>query len=369
MSRYVQRKFYWTTSGLTAFLLLILLSFSFVVNSEDPFLPGGGDVPDTGDVGPVGSVDNGSTVTDSSILIPLKNASFEQGSDTPLGWTPLHLPPDQYLWDGAVASLGSRSLSILGTRYFYGRWESEAVDVSKGGYNWYSLSSDVKTASNDGEVYLCLAWFNTQGEMIATSDSQMVSFGDNDWHSVEVNALPPEDAKTFSVWCISNHNSGVAWFDNIKLKLTQFQAQGKVSYDQFLVEYPTSVFVISALTMPVRSLMTEAKWIRESGFYDPGEQLKASKLYAEAAGIVLNESVLKRVTTSSDGDFNAEKNRFEALIDEALWEAAKAANNGDAPAEAQSYLSEIAKRRGVGSIGSVLETLTEEFDTEGGVTD
>ena len=383
MSRYVTRRFYFTTSGLTAFLLLILLFISLAVDSEDPFPPGGGDAPDTGDVG---SVNDGIAIADSSVAVELANSSFEQGRDAPVGWTPLIESIDGiYLWGTDVVKSGKRSLGIFGTLYNYGRWSSKAINVSwalnpsggddalgvqsHAGYSWYSLTGDIKTEENTGEVYLAIAWFDPQGVMITTSDSLMLPLGDNDWQSVTVDALPPEGATTFRVWCISNHNSGFTWFDNLKVQLTQLPAQGKATYEQFLVEYPAHHLAIAAHTMGVLSLMTEAKWIREAGFYDPQEQLRASKLYAEAAGIARNDSVLTQATTGVETDLVEAKEAFESLIDTALWSAAIAASKGDDTDKARQYLSKIVERSRDPDATATAKTWIEDIDAVGKVND
>ncbi|MXZ44667.1 MAG: hypothetical protein F4Z01_06820 [Gammaproteobacteria bacterium] len=382
MSKRTARLLWLTPTGLTVLLLLILFSFTFADNGLDGL---GGDLPslddgddgslptiddgDTGVTGPVGSVDDGAPVSDSS-LIPLKNASFEQGSDSPVGWRPLVESLDgSYLWDTEVASSGSRSLFIGSTRYAYGRWSSDAVDVQKGGYNWYTLTGDVKTDQNTGEVYLAIAWFDEKGAMLTSSDSLMLAFGDLDWQSVRVTALPPAGAVTFSVWCISNHNAGFAWFDNLELRLTQLPARGKASYAQFLVEHPSHPLVLEAHSMRVGSLMTAAKWIREDGFYDPKAQLKASQLYAEAASVGRLDGVLQGGVTVSGGDFSEEKGAFEDLIDEALLSAGIAATRADDPTAARGYLSKVVERNRDETVTESASEFIEAIFEEGNVND
>lgn len=346
MSRYAQPLFY-----LTALLLLILLALSFADNGLDgegvslPSLDGGVGGLDDGSVGSVGSVDDGSVSSvDTIVDVELLNSSFEQGTESPLNWTPLTIPPYQYLWDSDVAAVGRRSLSIHSTDYFYGRWESDVIAVEPSGFSWYTLTGLVKTASNTGEVYLAIAWFDKDGVLLTTSDSNMLPLGDNDWQSVTVNALPPAGTKTVSVWCISNHNEGYAWFDNIALQLTQLPAQGKAEYARFLEQYPAHRFVLDALYMQVRSLMTDAKWIRESGYYDPQAQLRASKLYAEAARIAFNDNALQSAVTVTGGDFSEEKQDFESLKDTALFMAAITARRGNDTDSAVAYLSTVVAR-------------------------
>lgn len=359
------------------FLLLILFALSFADNGLDgeggsllSLDDGVGGLDDGGTVS-VGSVDDGSVGSvDTIVPIQLPNSSFEQGTESPLNWTPLSLELyETYQIDTEVSSLGQRSLVIFGTRFDYGRWESDAVSVQQGGYSWYSLTGDVKTASSNGKVYLSLAWFDKDGAMLTTSDSDMLPLGDNDWQSVAVNALPPAGATTLRVWCISNHNEGYTWFDNIALQLTQLPAQGKVSYEQFLEQYPAHRFVLDAMTMEVRSLMTEAKWIREAGFYDPAAQLKSAKLYAEAASVKRNDLVLQQSTLASGKDLSAETERFESLIDSALNEAIKGAHNGDDSSHLRQYLSQVASRDRSPELTSLATTWINELDTEGDATD
>lgn len=279
------------------------------------------------------------------LRISLPNASFEEGSETPDNWTTLtRYVGDRYLWETAVVSTGKRSISTRSTRYRYGRWLSHPIDVQKAGFSWYTLTGKVKTKENNGEVYLSIAWLDREGHLINTADSPMRPSGDNDWETVTANGLPPDGTVRVSIWCMSNNNRGQTWFDDLKLTITQFPAVGKASYDQFLLEHPNHPLAIAAHLMRVRELMSQAKWIRERGLYNAAEQNRASKLYAQAAGILRNDSVLKKAVAAAAKDLNEEKVRFDALIDKALWEAAITAEAGNDTAKARIYLSTIITR-------------------------
>ena len=226
----------------------------------------------------------------------LANASFELGTDAPANWTPLtEYVDDQYIWDTAVVSAGTRSISTHYTRWEYGRWTSDAIAVETGGYQWYTLSGQVKTQGNNGEVYLAIAWYDTDGSLINTSDSPMLSEGSNDWTTVTVSALPPGGATTLSAWCISNHNAGQSWFDDLSLKRTHFAAAGAVSYDQFLIDHPTDPLAIEAIMMRIQERITSAKWTREADFYGTDALLNASVLYGEAAEMPREDAVIAKV--------------------------------------------------------------------------
>ena len=357
---------------LCVFVLLILLALSFADNGFDDEDDAFSSALNDGDsVGSVGSVDDGaSTSVDLIVDVQLLNSSFEDGTEAPTNWTSLSLELDfTYRLDTEVSSKDKRSVLIVGTRFDYGRWQSDAISVAQDGFNWYTLTADVKTQANDGEVYLALAWFDKAGVLRTTSDSLMLPIADNDWQSVTLNALPPAGAKTLSVWCISNNNDGYAWFDNITLQRTQLPSQGAVSYDRFLIEHPNSPLALDAHNMRVKSLMTDAKWIREDGFYDPQAQLRASLLYAEAAKIVRDDSVLGAVGTVTDGDFAAEKQAFEALIDQALWEASVTAKNGGDTTAARGYLSKIVQRNQDPDLTETAKQFIEDIDALGYVND
>lgn len=229
---------------------------------------------------------------------------------------------------------------------------------------WYTLTGAVKTQRNTGEVYLAIAWLDTNGALLTTSDSYQLPPGDTEWQSVSLNALPPSGAASVSVWCISNHNHGTSWFDDLKLTVTQFPAVGKESYEQFLKEHPTEPLALAAHLMRVRALMTEAKWIRESGYYDPDAQKRASQIYAQAAAIVREDSVIEQAVKSAGSDLASEKERFEVLIDVAWWSAVRAAHNGGDIATVREYLSKIILRdRGAGGKAAA-EKWLKEIDTE-----
>ena len=338
-------------------LLLILLLATSPAQAVDPPNP---DKPAIADLAQTGRL----------LRISLANPSLEAGTESPNNWTPLFEEIDgTYLWETEFASVGRRSLSISRTRYDYGRWSSDAIDVQKAGFSWYTLTGDIKTQGNNGEVYLSIAWLDSDGNMIATADSAMLPLGDNDWQAVTIKALPPDKAAQASVWCISNHNSGQTWFDNLKLTVTQLPAVGKGSYDQFLKEHPTHPLAIDAHLMRVRSVMTKAKWIREEGFYDPDAQKRASQLYAQAAGITRDNAVLKQATTTAGKASTDETDRFEALIDEALWLAVFTAYNGGDITNTRQYLSKIVQRDRDPDFKATAEAWIKDIDAKNQLND
>lgn len=290
--------------------------------------------------------------TPAGVAVNLLNASFETGTDAPDNWEPLTVNVDDwYLWDDAEVSDGKRSITIRRTRYFYGRWSSEPVAVEGDGFQWYTLTGKIKTLENDGEVYLSIAWFNQDGDMLSTSDSPMLPIGDNDWGTVTVSALPPDGASQFRVWCVCNHNNGQAWFDDLSLTRTAFTAANAISYAQFLLDYPKHPLAIEANVMQVQELMTQAKWIKEDGYYDPEAQLRAAALYGDAAGIVREDTVYSGVLAALHPDetqraeaLTAAQNRFDGLLDLAVWNAMRTSESGGDTDKAQEYLSILEDR-------------------------
>ena len=355
-------------------MLYRLVTFALLLTLLFPLLPlhaqgppggednGGGGNPGTGGGGNTNPGQGGLVnPTPTGAAVNLLNASFETGTDAPDNWTPLTgFVGDNYLWDTEVISAGKRSISTHSTRWRYGRWSSDALTVEGDGFQWYTLTGRVKTLGNNGEVYLLIAWFNTDGDMINTSDSPMLPEGDNDWTTLTVSALPPDRAVKLSVWCISNHNAGQTWFDALELTRTAFTTDNTASYDQFLIDYPTHPLAIEANVMQVQELITTAKWTKEDDFYNSDGQLRASKLYAQAAGIPRNDTVFANVFTAlhDDGEERAEalaaaKARFDGLIDDALWSAVRTSEAGGDDEQAQKYLS-ILENRGadVGPVGT-----------------
>lgn len=299
------------------------------------------------------------------IPITLANPSFETGTDTPANWTPLdQYAGDTYLWETATAAQGQRSLSIQHTRYRYGRWASDPINVTTTGFNWYTLSGQVKTEENNGEVYLALAWYDAQAAMLATSDSPLLPFGDNDWQQLTVDALPPDGASTVRVWCISNHNRGTTHFDNLSLTGVQFPAKGAASYDNFLKEYPAQPLAIAASLMRVGALMTQAKWIKEAGFYDPDARREASELYAQAAKITVPTAGFQLAAAAAGVTAAAAQDRFESLIDAALWQAVTNALDAGETALAIEHLTEIVSRNRSPEMKAAAEQLIQELKGE-----
>lgn len=267
---------------------------------------------------------------------------------------------DNYIWDSEVKSAGSHSISIHSSRWNYGRWSSDELDVEGDGFQWYTLTGNVRAIGNNGEVYLAIAWFNTDGDMINTSDSPMLQTTDTDWISMSVNAMPPTGAAQLEVWCISNHNAGQTWFDALELTRTAFTTDNTVSYAQFLIDYPTHLLAIEANVMQVQELATKAKWTKEADFYNSDVQLSASRIYAEAAGIPRKDKVFANVFSAlyDDAEERAEalaaaKARFDGLIDDSLWHAVRTSEAGGDSEKAQEYLS-ILEERGadVGPVGT-----------------
>ena len=299
------------------------------------------------------------------LRIQLANSSFEDGTDAPNNWTTLtQYIGDHYVWDTSVASVGQRSIATRGTSFRYGRWLSEAIDVQKAGFSFYSLTGSVKTIRNNGEVYLSIAWLDKNGYLITTSDSPMLPEGDNDWQQITVNALPPDGTVSVSVWCISNHNDGRTWYDDLKLTVTQFPAVGHKSSDQFLAEHPSHPLALAAHLMRVRALMTQAKWIKEKGFYDPAEQKRAAQLYAQAAAIQRNDSVLAKAAAAAGKTLSEEQVRFEALIDKALWEAAITAAASNDKEKVREYLSQIVTRNKDAELKAAAQKWIQEIDRQ-----
>lgn len=296
--------------------------------------------------------------------VTLANPSFELGADAPDNWTPLTgYVGDQYVWDTAVVSAGTRSISTYSTRWEYGRWSSDALAVEGDGFQWYTLSGKVKTLGNNGEVYLSIAWLDKDGALITTSDSPMLPAGDNDWSTLTVSALPPDGAVKYSAWCISNHNAGQTWFDALELTRTHFATTGTVSYEQFLIDQPTHPLAIEANLMQVQELMTKAKWTKEDDFYNTAGQLRASQFYAAAAKIPRKDAVYTNVFTALHEDAGeraaalaAAQARFDGLINDALWSAVVTSEAGGDSEKSKEYLS-LLEGRGVdiGAVGTTGE--------------
>ena len=341
-------------------LLLSLWVYDAVSQPDDGFVPGGGNNPGVGDQPGVG--DDTPQITPVDVVIP--NASFEQGTDAPEQWT-THTGEvaGEYSWDAAVFSTGMKSISTHGTRWGYGRWSSALLGVESDGYQWYTLSGKAKTAANNGEVYLSIAWYDKEIALITTSDSPMLGAGDNDWSTLTVNALPPAGAVYVGAWCISNHNDGQTWFDDVDLTRTHFPAAGATSYDQFLIDQPTHPLAIEANVMQVQQLITEAKWTMEDDFFDTDNQLAASKLYGKAANVQRNDAVYTNVFTALHDDATERaaaladaQARFDGLINRALWKAAVTSEAGGDTTASEAYESLLEGRgQKIGPLGATIE--------------
>lgn len=345
--------------------LVLFLSILFLHPVPAPGQgPGDGNVggPGVGGLGDDGGDALGDDAPkDSPVDVSIPNSSFEQGTDAPEHWT-THTGEvaGEYSWDATVFSVGKKSISTHGTRWGYGRWQSAATTVEGEGFQWYTLTGKVKTAANNGEVYLSIAWFDKNLALITTSDSPMLAAGNNDWGTLTVNALPPAGAFALSAWCISNHNDGQTWFDELGLTRTHFPATGAKTYDQFLIDQPAHPFAIEANVMQVQQLITEAKWTMEDDFFDTEKQLAASKLYGKAAAVQRNDAVYTQVFTALHDDaaerataLAEAQARFDGLVNDALWSAAVTSETGGDSKQSEAYLS-LLEGRGVdvGALGT-----------------
>lgn len=367
---------------LVIFIVFLLLSTPFLQAQPVPGggpgggpgdAPGGGvgDAPGGGPGAGPGEEPGDEDPPVAAVTVALANPSFELGADAPDNWTPLiGYVGDQYVWDTAVVSAGTRCVSIHYTRWEYGRWSSDALAVEGDGFQWYTLAGKVKTVRNNGEVYLLIAWFDKDEAMITTSDSAMLPEGDNDWSTLTVSALPPDGAVKLSAWCISNHNAGQTWFDDLELTRTHFPTTGAVSYGQFLIDQPAHPLAIEANVMQVQELMTKAKWTVEEDFYNTDGQLRASRLYGAAAAISRKDAVFTNVFTALHDDaaeraaaLAAAKARFDGLINETLWHAVVTSEAGGDSEKSKEYLS-LLEGRGV-DIGAVGTTGVEPENGDG----
>ena len=285
--------------------------------------------------------------------VAIPNASFEQGTDVPEKWT-THSGEvsGAYGWDTSVQTDGKKSISTSGTRWGYGRWSSAILSIPTDGYQWHSLSGQVKSTGNNGEVYIAIAWYDANLGLITTSDSAMLGDGDNDWSTLTVNALPPANAAYFAAWCISNHNDGVTWFDGLGLRRTKFAAAGAKTYAQFIIDQPAHPLAVEANVMQVKQLITAAKWTAEEDYYDSAKQLAAAALYGKAAAATrvdavyqavfaaLHDNVKERDTAVKDA-----QTRFDKLIDDALFNAIQTAKAGGDTTAADKYEALLQKRK------------------------
>ena len=315
---------------------------------------GGGNVGDT----------NGGGAPAAPIDVIIPNASFEQGTDTPEQWTTYTGDfSGEYSWDATVSSTGSKSASTHGTRWGYGRWSSALLAVETDGYQWYTLSGKAKTDANNGEVYLSIAWYTSNATLITTSDSPMLTAGDNDWSTLTVKALPPANAAYLSAWCISNNNDGQTWFDDLDLTRTRFAATGAKTYEQFIQDQASHPLAVEANMMQVQQLLTKAKWTMEDDFYDSEKQLAASRLYGQASQVVRNDTVYTQVFDAVYDDATERaaavadaQARFDGLINHALWKAAVTSEAGGDTTASEAYVSLLEGRgQKIGPLGLTIE--------------
>ncbi len=251
----------------------------------------------------------------------MKNPSFEIGEKTPEGWNPLSsIFRASYIWDTQNIHGGKKSLQISTTRYRYGRWEGTPISSQNRGHNWYALTGWVKTMGSNGEVYLALAWLDKKGEVITTSDSEMLPFGANDWQQLSVSALPPKNATKVSIWCISNHNAGKAWFDALSLSTKFMPSKSPPGqqrrYELFIEDYPTHPMAVAASYMHAKSFWTKAKKLKEMG-----KHADAALLYTQAAEVKANQKLVKAIFAKDLSKANQRIKRHEVLTDEALLQA------------------------------------------------
>jgi len=153
------------------------------------------------------------------------NPSFEEGmEDKPYDWEIAREWGDNAdsLRSAGTAHSGIYSLSLKvsarGARM--AGWKSKGFPVCPG--KMYRFTGWAKTKDASGETYLVLAWFNEKG-WISNSYHGFFLTGNSDWARLSVSDVPPEDATYAILYLRSDDNSGVAWFDDVRLQVSDAQ--------------------------------------------------------------------------------------------------------------------------------------------------
>ena len=110
-------------------------------------------------------------------------------------------------------------------------------------------------------------------------------------------------------------------------------------YDQFLSEYPTHTLAIIAHLRRIKSIYTQAKWMRERSRLYPEFQDEAASLFAEAAAVPRLDNVLSGVVPPEQ--LVSVQQEYELLVDKALLQAWRCTKD---PASGRSYLEQIIQR-------------------------
>jgi tetratricopeptide (TPR) repeat protein len=151
------------------------------------------------------------------------NPSFEDGlGDKPYDWEIAREWGDnaeqfrstQYAHKGIYSLLirnSSNGLRMAG-------WKSKGFPVVSG--KLYTFTVWIKTKNAAGETYPVIAWFNEKG-WICNSYHCFSLTGNNDWTKISVSDLPPEGATYAILYLRSDDNPGAAWFDDVRLNLTE----------------------------------------------------------------------------------------------------------------------------------------------------
>ncbi|MGB9607453.1 MAG: tetratricopeptide repeat protein, partial [bacterium] len=96
-------------------------------------------------------------------------------------------------------------------------WKSKGFPVFQG--KLYTFTAWAKTGKASGETYLVIAWFNEKG-WICNSYHGFFLTGNNEWTKLSVSDVPPEGATYAILYLRSDDNSGSAWFDDVRLNIT-----------------------------------------------------------------------------------------------------------------------------------------------------
>ena len=155
------------------------------------------------------------------VVSMVKNPSFEQAVNLPLGWTPTRTDKNIFIWENAATvRTGFRALALKGTDALEGEeaaWMSDIILVKPG--TEYRAQAYVKAEDPTGETTIQIRFYNADGDEVFYDGERAVSRNlarrTADWTRGNLIGTAPEDAVYARIFLVSNDNSGIVWFDDV----------------------------------------------------------------------------------------------------------------------------------------------------------
>ncbi len=150
-----------------------------------------------------------------NVVIPHFIDGFEEGTNSPSGWSPD--APDFMTWDTEQVHSGLRSLkiSLSNVPLEWYIWRSDYIPV-KANQN-YHLKGWIKTENVDYGAQVSVHFFDISHKDIGNRGNVPFLTGTNDWTFKELTFVTAPETEYIQIMSALRGTNGIAWFDDITL--------------------------------------------------------------------------------------------------------------------------------------------------------